>query len=235
MKTIGIMQPYFLPYIGYFQLINMVDQFVLYDNIQFTKKGWIHRNRMLINDKDEYFSLPLKKDSDFLNVNQRFLASDFEIHKDKLLRKIEQNYKKAPYFNEFFPVIQNILNYKENNLFDFIHHSIKIITNYLNIPNNIFVSSKLPLQINDLKGKDKVVEICKVLNATAYINSSGGVDLYNKEDFKANGINLEFYKSNFIQYKQYQNDFIPYLSILDVCMFNDRELVVEYLNKYTIL
>ncbi len=71
---LAIMQPYFFPYIGYFQLINTVDEFVVYDNIEFTKKGWINRNRILVNGKDEYITLPIKKDSDFLHVKDRFLA-----------------------------------------------------------------------------------------------------------------------------------------------------------------
>lgn len=235
MKTLGIMQPYFFPYIGYFQLINLVDEFVLYDNIQFTKKGWIHRNRMLMNNSDEYFSLPLKKDSDYLNVNQRFLADDFDSLRDKLLRKIEQNYKKAPFFNEFYPLVQNILNYNAKNLFDYIFYSIQVINKYLDISTKIICSSTLPGYIEDLKGKDKVIEINKILHATTYVNSSGGIELYNKEEFKTNGINLQFYKTNFIEYKQFQNDFVPFLSILDVCMFNNKDQVKAFLNQYTYL
>ncbi len=95
---VAIMQPYFLPYIGYFQLINAVDKFVIYDNIEFTKKGWINRNRILVNGKDEFISLPITKASDFLHANQRYLASNFENEKNKILRKIKESYRKAPYF-----------------------------------------------------------------------------------------------------------------------------------------
>ena len=110
---LGIMQPYFFPYIGYFQLINSVDTFVIYDNIQFTKKGWIHRNRFLQNGKDTMFTLPIKKDSDYLDIDQRFLSENFGPECDKLLRKIEGAYKKAPYFNDVFPIVKSIFTFNE--------------------------------------------------------------------------------------------------------------------------
>src|SRR5690606_18130129 len=120
---LAIMQPYFCPYIGYFQLMNAVDKFVVYDNIQYTKKGWINRNRILMNGKDQLFSLPVKKDSDYLNINQRFLSDDFDGEKKKLLNKFKGAYNKAPYFKEIFPLLQEIINDDSNNLFDYIYHS----------------------------------------------------------------------------------------------------------------
>src|SRR3990172_6576640 len=119
---IGIMQPYFLPYIGYFQLIGSVDLFIVYDNIKYTKKGWINRNRMLQNGKDVMFSLPLKGDSDFLDVRDRELAADF--NRDKFLDRISGAYRRAPYFAQTFPLIEQIVRHEKRNLFEFIHHSI---------------------------------------------------------------------------------------------------------------
>src|SRR6476469_7826367 len=97
---LGIMQPYFMPYIGYWQLLAMVDSFVLYDNIQYTKKGWINRNRFLQNGKDALFTIPLKKDSDFREVRERSIADDFD--GDKLLKQFEASYRKAPHFETVF-------------------------------------------------------------------------------------------------------------------------------------
>lgn len=232
MKTIGIMQPYFLPYIGYFQLINMVDEFVLYDAIEFTKKGWIHRNRMLLNGSDEYFTLPLKKDSDYLYVNQRFLADNFHEFRAKLLRKIEQNYKKAPYFEAFFPYLLEILDNKETKLFDYVFNSIQVVNKYLGITTPIIISSSLPEEITQLKGQEKVLELCKQLKADVYINSSGGVALYQKEVFKQYNITLKFFRTDAIEYKQFNHPFVPFLSILDVVMFNSKEQIQTYLNTY---
>ena len=121
------MQPYFLPYIGYFQLINAVDVFVLYDNIKYTKKGWINRNRILLNGDADYISLPLKKDSDYLNIDRRFLSDDWDIEKAAILNRIKEAYRKAPYFNLTFEVITAILRNEDTNLFGFLYSSIKQI------------------------------------------------------------------------------------------------------------
>ena len=118
---LAIMQPYIFPYIGYFQLINAVDKFVVYDNIQFTKKGWINRNRVLMNGKDEYFTISLKKDSDFLNVDQRMVSDIFKTDRIKLLRRISEAYRKAPEYNKVYPLVESIINEEEENLFAFIY------------------------------------------------------------------------------------------------------------------
>lgn len=228
------MQPYFIPYIGYFQLLNAVDQFVIYDNIQFTKKGWIHRNRLLINGKDEYVSLPLRKGSDYLSVDQRYLADIYPTEKQKLLRKIQASYQKAPYFNDVFPLISAILDFEDQNLFQFNYNSVKEISRYLGIDTPIVVSSTIDID-HDLKGKDKVIAICKALNTTKYINSIGGTGLYDKDEFLEQGIDLQFIKTQPIEYRQFKNEFIPFLSILDVMMFNDKETICKYLCQYEIV
>lgn len=235
MKKIGIMQPYFLPYIGYFQLMDMVDEFVIYDNIEFSRASWIRRNRMLQNGKDTYFTLPIKSDSDFLDVDQRYLVDDFQKEANKLLRRIEGNYIKAPYFEEFFPVVEQIINCEKRNLFDYILHSVTVMKEYLQIETPIRIFSQLGKEIHQLKAQDKVIGACKALHATHYINSSGGIDLYNQEDFQKENIELLFYKPEHLKYPQFDHEFVPYLSVLDACMFNSRDKVQEYLNHYEII
>ena len=124
MKTIAIMQPYLFPYIGYFQLLNATDIFVVYDNIQFTKKGWIHRNRILVNGKASYVTLPLKKDSDLLSIKNRCLSVSFDKEKHKLLRRIKETYRKAPFCNAVYPLIERCFNFTDFNLFNFVYNSI---------------------------------------------------------------------------------------------------------------
>ncbi len=225
------MQPYFFPYIGYFQLINSVDEFVIYDNVQFTKKGWINRNRILVNHKDDYITLPLKKDSDYLNVNQRFLSDHWSIDRKKMLNKIVESYRKAPQFEPAYSLFEQCLMIEETNLFDFIHHSLKEILQYLSISSKITVSSTIEID-HKLKSEEKVLAICKAQNASTYINPSGGIELYSKERFERNGIKLQFQKSNLINYLQYKNEFVPWLSILDILMFNTVEEVNFMLAKY---
>lgn len=231
---LAIMQPYFMPYIGYFQLINSVDKFVIYDNIQYTKKGWINRNRILSNGKDKLITIPIKKDSDYLNVVERELSESWGKDKNKMLNVIKSSYIKSPYFQETFELISKCLNNPEVNLFKFIYDSIVLINDYLEIKTPIVISSTIKVD-HTLKSQDKVLSLCKEQNADVYINSIGGVELYNKEVFKQNNIELNFIKSNPLQYKQFNSEFISWLSIIDVMMFNSKEQIKEYLNSYTLI
>src|SRR5574340_416914 len=143
---LAIMQPYFFPYIGYFQLINTADKFVVYDDIKYTKKGWINRNRILVNGKDRLFTLPLKKDSDYLDVYQRKLADNYNSESKNILNKIRASYNKAPYFKEAFPVFADCILYQEENLFKFIYHSLEKINAYLGIKTKLEISSEIGIK-----------------------------------------------------------------------------------------
>ena len=103
-NSVAVMQPYVFPFIGYFQLINSVDHFVFYDDVNFMKKGWINRNRIVINKNDFQFTISLEKISQFRKIKEIKVLSD-----NKLLKRIEQAYKKAPYFDEVYPLLKNIL------------------------------------------------------------------------------------------------------------------------------
>lgn len=228
---LAIMQPYFIPYIGYFQLINAVDVFVVYDNIQFTKKGWFHRNRILVNGKDKMFSVPLKKDSDYLDVAQRELADSFDNESKKIIRKIKASYQKAPYYKEVMPLVKECFQRGSGNLFDFIHTSLELLTQFLQIETKIIISSAIDID-HTLKSQDKVLAICKNLNADIYINAIGGQDLYVAEAFRNKGIELRFIKTKPVEYKQFDNEFVPWLSIIDVMMFNSKEEIIKMLGLY---
>ena len=229
MKSIAIMQPYFLPYIDYFRLINTVDEFVIYDNIQYTKKGWINRNRILVNGMDKKITLPINKDSDYLNINERFLANSWNNDKKKIFNLINNSYRKAPQYNNVYPIISSIIDSKNSNLFEFILNSIQLINSYLSINTKITISSQINID-HKLKGSDKIIAICKVLNANSYINAIGGQILYNVDKFNNESLDLKFIKPHNFEYKQFKNEFIPNLSILDVLMFNKIEKISDFLN-----
>lgn len=233
-KKVAIMQPYFLPYIGYFHLIKSVDEFIIYDNIQYTKKGWINRNRILVNGGDKIITLPLKKDSDYLEVKDRFLADIWDKEKIKLLNLIQSSYKKSPFYNETFPIIKSIIESPKTNLFNFILNSLQILNSHLDIDTKITISSNVDID-HTLKSKDKVIALCKKTNANIYINAIGGQELYNVKDFKDKNLELKFIKSDPFTYTQYKNEFIPWLSILDVLMFNGKQNTINYLNKFTLI
>lgn len=232
--SLAIMQPYLFPYLGYWQLIKAVDKFIVYDNIKFTKKSWIRRNRILVNGKDSLFTLPLKNDSDSLDVNERFLSDSFEKEKEKILNKITMAYKKAPEYEKVFPLIEKCLRYENDNLFQFIYHSILTVTEYLEIKTPIIISSSIDMD-HSLANKDRIIASCKELSENIYINPIGGLELYDKEDFLCNGIDLKFIKSNAIEYKQFNNEFVGNLSIIDVMMFNSKEKTHEFLDQYDLI
>ena len=229
---LAIMQPYFFPYIGYWQLINAVDKFVIYDNIQYTKKGWINRNRYLKNGKDDIFTISLKKDSDFLNIVDREISLNFD--KKKFLAQMQNAYYKAPYIKQIMPLLEEIIYYDSTNLFEYLLYSINKVCNYIEIKTPIIVSSTFEKN-SLLKGKERVLDICKLEHTSTYINAIGGQELYDKEEFKKHNIELKFIKTKPIVYNQFDNEFVPNLSIIDVMMFNSVEEIKHFLGEYELV
>jgi hypothetical protein len=225
---LGIMQPYFLPYIGYFQLIAEVDQFIVYDNIEYTKKGWINRNRMLLNGTDTRFSLPLRKASDSLDVVQREISPDFD--RRKLLNQFRGAYQRAPYFEQTFALLDPIIHNVEKNLFRYIYHSITAVCCYLDIGTKIHVSSSVAIN-HELKSEHRVIALCKAMNAKTYINPIGGKELYDRSQFSMHGIDLRFIKTIPFEYQQFGATFVPFLSIVDVLMFNSPSAVRDHIQR----
>lgn len=231
---IAIMQPYLFPYIGYFQLLNAVDEFVIYDNIQYSKKGWINRNRILSNGQDTLISVPLKKDSDFLDVRERELSDSWRLERSKLLNRIRESYRKAPYYEAASQVVSEAILYEDRNLFNFIFNSLNLLKSYLNIATPLCVSSTIPID-HTLRAERKVMALCRARCATDYINPIGGVELYNKEEFMRSGINLHFLQTRDVEYQQFGESFIPHLSIIDVMMFNSKDTIADFLkNKFVL-
>lgn len=226
------MQPYFLPYIGYWQLLAAVDRFVVYDNIQYTKKGWINRNRFLRNGVDAFFTIPLKKDSDYLNVADRVIADDFD--PAAILNPWASAYRKAPFFGAVFPLLENIVTAAPRNLFEYLQHSLAVTADYLEIRTPIVVSSSLPID-HGLKAEQKVIALCQALGADRYVNLIGGRDLYSAATFAASGLDLKFIQSRPIAYPQFDHPFVPALSIVDVLMFNSRDAVRRLAGEYDLV
>lgn len=230
---VGIMQPYFVPYIGYWQLMDAVDKYVIYDDVNFIKQGWINRNRILGDGQPRYFNIPMLGASSNKLINEIGVNNDGRLI-EKNLRIIENTYKKAPYFAEVYPLIQNILNCNKANLAEYNEMSFSVICGYLGIKTELVVSSSLKKDC-ELKGQNKVLEICKLLDATEYYNAIGGECLYSYSAFRQKGIELKFLKTDEITYSQLGNEFQKDLSIIDVMMFNAVEEVRRMLGRYTLL
>lgn len=229
---IGIMQPYFFPYLGYWQLINAVDKYVVYDDVTFIKGGWISRNNILLNGKKHMITLPLINPSSYKKINEIEITQD-EVAINKVLKTIKSAYAKAPYFDVAMPIIENLL-HSNRTIAMLNYNAIVELGKYLNIKTEILLSSKIEKN-NELKGQDKVLHINKLLEADTYYNAIGGQELYSKAEFDENGLDLYFLKMKDIEYKQYKNNFVSGLSIIDVIMFNSAECVQELLHEYTLV
>jgi hypothetical protein len=231
---IAIMQPYLFPYIGYFQLIYSVDKFVVYDDVQYIKHGWINRNKIRVNGNEYLFTFSVKKASTYLNINERYFSERFSREKDKLLKLLQANYSKAPFYKETTSLVNEILEIEEDNISLKLIQSLKMLCSYIGITTSFCISSELQKN-NELCGENQVIEINKRLKSTHYINSIGGLELYNRENFLREGITLNFIKSKLIYEEQLNNKFIPFLSIIDVLMFNSVAEIRELLNQYELV
>jgi hypothetical protein len=230
---VGIMQPYFFPYIGYWQLINAVDKYVIYDDVNFIKRGWINRNNILMNGEAKLINIQMHKASQNKLINEVEVSGN-DIFNNKLLKTIEHCYKKAPFYEDVFPVIESVINQEEKNLAKFLEFSIGQVCEYLSINTNILISSDIEKN-NELRAQEKVIEICKILGADVYINAIGGQDLYSSEDFSSHGIKLKFLKTGEIRYPQFDNEFVPNLSIIDLMMFNSKNAITDMLNNFVLV
>ncbi|MCF2517943.1 WbqC family protein [Dyadobacter sp. CY351] len=231
--TIAIMQPYIFPYIGYFQLINAVDKFIIYDDVNFINKGWINRNNVLVSSKPHLFTIPLKDASQNKLINEVELSRS-EPWQKKFLKTIQQSYQKAPNYQKVFVLIEEIVNLDVQTIYELTFQALKRTCAYMEITTEIVPSSTI-YQNTHLKGQDRILDICKQENASHYINPIGGMELYDKAKFEKEGIKLDFIKSVSSPYPQFKNAFVPWLSIIDILMFNDPADIKEHLKAYELI
>ncbi len=228
---IAIMQPYFFPYIGYFQLVNAVDRFVFYDDVNFIKNGWINRNKIFLNKQSKHFTVNLKDASS----NKRIYEVGITDNREKLIKTIMQAYRKAPFFLDAWPVIETVLNNKTEKISELAAFSVLKTCEYLNVKTSFEFSSEKYYHSVSLRKDKRLIEICRLNNSDEYINPIGGTGLYEKVVFAEKGINLHFLRTNAIRYQQFGEVFIPNLSVIDVMMFNSIEQIHEMLENFELI
>lgn len=254
---LAIMQPYFFPYIGYFQAIHAVDKYILYSNLTFIKDGWMNRNRlMLSNGSTMTFSVPVLSKSSNTQIHD-IRIDNSQKWAQKLLKTIFFNYKKAPFFVQVYPLFEDILSTHYEFLVELNSQSIKQISEYLSIQTVIEDDiieyrslEEVLLQVDEanysaldylqktkpVKKVARVIALCKNENSSVFINAIGGQELYDKNEFTEYGIDLKFIQTdNKIKYTQFSPEFIPNLSIIDVLMHNGKEGSLELIKKYTLI
>jgi hypothetical protein len=233
MASIAVMQPYFLPYIGYFQLMAAVDKFVAFDDVNFINRGWINRNRLLLNGAAHTFTVPLRGASQNKLICELELA-DERNWRDKLMLTIQQAYRHAPCYARLMPLIERVVNYPSIRLDEFLLNSLREIAAYLALETEIVHTSRI-YQNRHLKGQERILDICRQERADAYFNPVGGIDLYDTTDFLEQGIQLNFLRALPINYCQGKGGHVPWLSILDVLMFNEPAIARQLLYQREIV
>lgn len=230
---IAIMQPYLFPYIGYFQLINSVERFVIYDDVTFIKQGWINRNNILLSDKPFLFTVPLLNASSFTYIKDTAISYKAP-WVDKLLKTIEQAYRKAPYYNSVVALVEKTLRGHQETIGGMATDSIVAVGEYLGLNTEIITGSAVYAN-QHLAAQERVIDICRQEKANQYHNPVGGQILYTKEDFAKNDIQLNFIKTPLLPYKQFKEPFVPWLSIIDVLMFNSPTDTLTLIQNYELI
>lgn len=231
--TLAIMQPYFLPYIGYFQLMQAVDRFVVYDDVAFINRGWVNRNQILVAGKAHLFTIPLREASQNKKIREIQLDESTK-WREKLLRTVEQSYKKAPQFEPAYALLSQVLGTPAESIADLARNGLEAVNAYLGIQTEVIPSSTV-YENEHLKAQERILDICLKEGATRYINPTGGRDLYDKTIFSEAGIDLFFIQSKRENYFQKSPEFVPWLSILDVLMWNEVDQTRGLLGGYELV
>lgn len=253
---LAIMQPYFFPYIGYFQAIKSVDKYMLYENLDYITEGWMHRNRILVKyDKPVYIFISLSQKSSNKKIYDIKLDTNSNWRK-RIINSIKYNYGGSKFFNDIFPIIEKIINAEYEYLYDYNINCIVSICDYLSIRTKILTHNEKYRELeselclidsNDYslfpdllltkpdKKTARVLAICKNEKADVFINAIGGTNLYNTEEFAKYGIKLHFINTLHFEYKQFSKTFVPNLSIIDVLMHCGKEKTEELLENYKLI
>lgn len=224
------MQPYFFPYLGYWQLLNYVDRFVFYDDVNYIKRGWINRNRILHSGGPGYITVPVR------NASQNRAICELSIDESvdwrgKMLKSISNTYSGSPFYAEVFPVVEEIINHQSDNLAELLKHQVANMASFLEI-GTALVDTSRDYCNSTLSGQKRILDICKQEEADTYVNPEGGVTLYDKRTFEIEGISLRFLTTKPICYRQRLAEFFPNLSIIDVLMETGKEGCARLLHEF---
>jgi hypothetical protein len=233
---IGIMQPYFYPYIGYFQLIQAADRFILFDDVQYIRHGWINRNRILKPGEGlQYIIMPLATHTRNTLIRD-IQPADAEKNKDKILRQIEHYKKTAPHYKTIRALMEHCFATKQNSIAEMNGYYLKAVCDYIGIDFKIELSSQMNFDYSQvLDAGEWALRMCQQLQVTEYINPAGGMELFDNAKFEKKNIRLRFLQPSLRSYNQRRDLFEPGLSIIDVMMFNGPAEIKNLINDYQLV
>lgn len=235
MKTISIMQPYIFPYLPYYQLAHAVDEFWLFDDVQYIRRGWMNRNDLLNQGMRQRFTLPVRKGSQKDLIKDKLLAENFADELNGLIKNINNTYAKAPYANISIEILERLAGQPWLTFLDFAESSLQETFRTLGIRATLQRTSKIGIE-KELSAPSRIIEICHQVGAKHYINPIGGIDLYNRQDFKEEGLKISFLKGRLGPYPQGQNRiFEAGLSILDFLAWVHPDQYPLHLDDYDLI
>ena len=211
----AIMQPYFFPYFGYYQLVNLVDTFVFLDDVNYINKGWVDRNKIISNGQEFYFSVPLNKKSQNKLINEIYLADSFLPWRNKFLKTLKHLYGKCLGFEKIYDLVKKVLFSEDEKISDLACCSIQETSCFLGSKTQFLYSSDLSCTGGS---QERIINICKLLGVTEYVNPIGGLELYDKKNFLEHDIKLNFMRS--------MQPF-DYLSIIHVLMKDKKQIDLD--------
>jgi hypothetical protein len=234
---LGIMQPYFLPYLGYFSLIKHTDKFILFDSVQFIKHGWIERNRILKPQSGwQYIAVPLLKHSRDTKIKDIKIknAPDW---RNTIFSQLEHYKRRAPFYQDTIDILMDALYIDTESIVKLNEHILKVICHYIGIEFEVDIYSEMNLKIDEVNAPDEwALNICKALeNVEEYWNPEGGLEFFDRKKYEKEGIKINFLKMNLLRYTQRRSEFEAGLSIIDVMMFNEPSKINKMLDDYDLL
>lgn len=234
--NVVIMQPYFFPYLGYFNLLHSSDLFILLDDVQFIRRGWINRNRIQLVEAPLSFTVPVAKASRDTPINRTLISPDhFAGFADKFAKQLKAAYGTAPFYKDVATLVEKTLGGPHDTVAQLAERSIREVMDYVGLKRNIRLASALEPEASGkhLKGEERLIHIARAVGASHYNNPPGGRELYSSDAFAAAGIALRFVRPHLPPYDR-PAPFIPGLSILDALMYIPPEEITGMMAQYSV-
>jgi hypothetical protein len=233
MKSVAVMQPYFIPYLGYFQLMHACDVFIFLDDAQYVKQSWINRNRLFVGERVDYYTIPVKSHRSIARINEIILTDNHALHVNGLLRKFDRTYRKTPFFEETRDILEGVLKVDDATFSGYVGGGLGYLANKLEVTAYSKLASESSID-KGLKGQQKVLSLVESAGGDTYINLPGGRTLYKSSDFDSRGLKLRFINPHLPDRYESASSSLSRLSIIDTLAHYGVEKTITLVSDYGI-